>query len=699
MSSALTLNPQQQLAASYGETLISGGAAAGVNSGPLLIIAGAGTGKTNTLAYRAAHLIINGVAPERILLMTFSRRAATELVSRTGRIVSSRLQRPERPPAALSGKAAVRIPWMGTFHSIASRLLRIHADAVGLEPGFTIMDRADGADLMDLLRQELGFSRAQKRFPKKATCLDIYSRRINSQLPLEQVLASDFPWCAEWQSELTELFRLYTRRKLEQVCLDYDDLLLYWYLMVEEPAIAASIRQRFDHVLVDEYQDTNVLQDGILRRLFPEGRGLTVVGDDAQSIYGFRCAEVDNILQFPEQFSPQAKVITLEQNYRSSQPLLDAANALLADGRSGYRKQLFSDRSGGRRPQLVSVEDMAGQSEYIVEKILAEREAGTCLKEQAVLFRSAHHSDHLELELARHDIPFVKYGGLKFLEAAHVKDVLALLRWGDNPKHRISGFRILKLLPGIGPGIATKALDFLELHHFDPHRLADFRAPAACSELWQGLVALLVAVHHDQLPWSSQMERVCRWYAELLELNYEDHFVRHGDVEQLAQISQRYSSRERFLSELTLDPPAATGDLAGKPHRDDDFLILSTVHSAKGQEWKNVFLLNVADGNFPNEYAAGDDKQLEEERRLLYVAMTRAKQNLDLIQPLKYWVPEQQKYGSRHVYGAKSRFLTPAVCAQLDACCYPPPPQISESNRAANRKAITDIRSKLDELW
>jgi len=689
-----TLNEQQQQAASFGEfTSGDGGKPGAFQSGPLLIIAGAGTGKTNTLAHRAAHLILNGVSPERILLMTFSRRAAQELAERARRIVAAKLQEEGEKATDFAD-----LSWIGTFHSIANRLLRKHAPAIGLEPDFTIMDRGDAADMLDLLRHRLGYSRTEKRFPHKGSCVDIYSRVVNAQTDLKSVLEKDFPWCADWEAELKALFRAYVSEKQKQVCLDYDDLLLYWYHLAGEAAIAGRVREQFDHILVDEYQDTNTLQAGILTRLFPDGRGLTVVGDDAQSIYSFRSANVDNILGFPQLFSPPAAVIPLSKNYRSTQPILDLSNALLAEASSGYKNKLFSDKAGKQKPWLVTVEDQETQSRYIVENVLAAREEGIPLKRQAVLFRSSHHASDLEINLRRHNIPYVKHGGLKFLDAAHVKDALSILRWADNPKHRLSGFRILKLLPGIGPAIAEKILDFLALHHFDPASLANFKSRITAEKPWPTLVKLLADVHHNIIPWQEQMQAVNQWYREILEEHYDNHIARNGDIEQLAMIARQYPSRERFLSELTLDPPNKTGDHAGDAHKDDDYLILSTVHSAKGQEWRNVFILNVVDGNFPNEYATDNDAALEEERRLFNVAITRAQRQLHLMQPLRFWMPEQQRYGGRHVYGAKSRFLTSALRKHVEEIPWPDT-RLSDQDIAKGEEVLADIKGKVLGMW
>ena len=624
-------------------------AAACHGAGPLLILAGAGTGKTNTLAHRVAHLLLEGASPQRILLLTFSRRAALEMIRRAQRIAG-----------------AVRLPWSGTFHSVANRLIRRHCARLGLGPGFSVLDRGDAADLMDLARYELGLAKTQKRFPRKDTCLAIYSHRVNTQGTLRDTLDGVFPWCGEWEEELTRLYRAYVARKLEHQALDYDDLLLYWHAMLEDERLAREIGGDFDHILVDEYQDTNVLQAHILERLRPDGAGLTVVGDDAQAIYSFRAATVENIRGFARRFS--AAVVPLEQNYRSTQRILDAANALIG-------KRLRSSKGSGDKPRYVTVADDAAQASYVVARVLENREQAIALKRQAVLFRSSHHSDVLELELVRRNIPYVKYGGLKFLEAAHVKDMLALLRWADNPKNRLAAFRTLKLLPGVGPATAEQGFTRFEIHGWP-----------SLTALDPELAKLLADIADPRAPWAGQVARVREWYAPHLERLYEQAPVRAGDLEQLERISLQFADRPSFLSELALDPPAASGDLSGDPHLDEDYLVLSTVHSAKGQEWDAVYLLNVSDGSFPSEFATGRPELVEEERRLLYVAMTRAKSELHLVAPLKYYVTQQSRMGDRHVYGAKSRFLTRAVMACLSETAWSEEPRL-------------DVTAKMRAMW
>jgi DNA helicase-2/ATP-dependent DNA helicase PcrA len=676
------LNPQQRRAVEYGDPEF-------LAAGPLLIIAGAGSGKTNTLAHRVAHLFVKGIDPRRMLLLTFSRRAAAEMMRRVDRIVAVVLR--ERAPPVADALA-----WAGTFHGIGARLLREYAQHIGLDRAFTIHDREDSADLMNLVRHDLGFSQTKQRFPTKGTCLAIYSRAVNAQAPLDDVLGAVFPWCAMWDAELRVLFSAYVAAKQQQGVLDYDDLLLYWSHMMAEPAIASDVGSRFDHVLVDEYQDTNQLQASILLALKPSGNGLTVVGDDAQSIYSFRAASVRNILDFPGHFTPCAQIITLERNYRSTQPILAAANAVIELAQERFSKNLWSDRAGGERPHLVTVPDEAAQARYVVEKVLESRETGEALKAQAVLFRASHHSGPLEVELTRRNIPFVKFGGLKFLEASHIKDVLAFLRWSQNPRDRVAGFRVIQLMPGAGPATAARLLDAMA--DTDPVSVMEtFKPPAAAAGAWPAFVEAVRLVGGRSVGWPAELDLVLRWYAPHLERLHDDAVVREADLAQLVQIACGYPSRERFLTDLALDPPDATSDQAGVPLRDEDYLILSTIHSAKGQEWKSVFVLNVVDGCLPSDLGTGTTAEIEEERRLLYVAMTRAKDQLHLIVPQRFFTHQQRKNGDRHVYASRTRFI-PAASLPHFGCgtwpgARPGPDAVTASLGEVN------VAAKLRRMW
>jgi len=685
------LNPAQRMAAEYGESTEK----KTFTAGPLLVIAGAGTGKTMTLAHRVAHLLISGVSPERILLLTFTRRASQEMTRRVESIVRTATRELSFTPLPSGG-----LPWSGTFHSIANRLLRRFAHNLGLDAGFSVLDRGDAADILDVIRHEQKLTRTARRFPKKDTCLAIYSRCVNTQRPLAEVLDQTYPWCADWSDELAELFRQYVIRKQQTQSLDYDDLLLYWCHLVRETEFAELIGSSFDHVLIDEYQDTNLAQAQILNALKPDGKGVTVVGDDAQSIYSFRAAEVENILGFPDQYMPSAKVITLEQNYRSCQAILDSANCLIAESDRQYRKNLFSETLKGGKPRYVTVEDGDAEAEFVVGAILDNRELGLALKDQAVLFRGSHHSDRLELELVRRNIPYVKYGGLKFLEAAHVKDLLSVLKWTENPKNEIAAFRVLKLLPGMGPANAARCFEQLAVGDYLFSSLREYRAPAACSAEWPAFCDLLemLSGDEDEHGWQSQLGAARRWYQPHLERLYDGLDTREADLEQLEQISGRYPTRERFLTELTLDPPSAAGDLAGDPLLDEDYLILSTVHSAKGQEWESVFVLNVSDGNFPSEFATGKPQMIEEERRLLYVAMTRAKQSLSLVSPLRYHVTQQRRDGDKHVYGARSRFMTDALMDTMEQCFEGRPESTAAQFGQRSNRQI-DVAARMRDMW
>ncbi|HYB29808.1 MAG TPA: ATP-dependent helicase [Solirubrobacteraceae bacterium] len=628
------LNPEQRAAVRH-------------PGGPLLILAGAGTGKTTTLCSRVAWLVSEGVAPERILLLTFTRRAAREMQQRARALVAM--------PGGARGMLG------GTFHSVAHHFVRQYAAVFDLPTGFGLLDAGDAADVLDLLREEHGHAQSRQRFPKKSTLLDIYSRTVNAMAPLAEVLAGSFPWCEEHRESIGALFKAYTARKKALGVVDLDDLLLYWRALVADEVIGPELERRFDHVLIDEYQDVNGLQVDIVRGLRRECREVTAVGDDFQAIYGWRAASVEHILSFPSHF-PDATVISLERNYRSSQPILDLANALAAQATRAFGKQLRAQREGGVRPEMLFVRDESAQAVEVCDRVLEAREHGMELRHQAVLMRTSHDSALLELELARRQIPFVKYGGLRYLEAAHVKDLIALFRLADNLADEIAWFRVLQLLDGVGPATARRALDVLITT--DGNRLAGWprareRLPEDARPLADGVVAALGDAQREASA-GVRAERLSHALAPLVRAHYPDGALRLQDLDQLVAAAQEASELGRFVSEVVIDPPVSSADLAGPPHLDEDYLVLSTVHSAKGLEWQAVHVLSVYDGNFPACMSAGTSETIDEERRLLYVAMTRARRQLHLYVPVRYY-HRPGGIDDAHGYGKPSRFLTPAV--------------------------------------
>jgi len=628
-----TLNPQQQQAVTHGTS-------------PLLIVAGAGTGKTATLAHRVAWLIAGGVNPSNILLLTFTRRAAAELLHRADLLLRRLGELDEEAGQGKSAQMHLRSTkvWGGTFHAVATRLLRQYGKAIGLAPDFTVHDRGDSEDLMNVVRTEIGLAKNQKRFPKKGACMDIYSWCINARESLENALSTHFQWCVQWHDELKQLFEAYVDRKEAMNVLDYDDLLLFWHELLGHEQAGGYIRRQFQCVLVDEYQDTNRLQAEIIYRLCPDGRGLTVVGDDAQSIYSFRAATVRNILEFPKRY-PDAAVITLEKNYRSTMVILQAANQVISQARERFTKNLWSDRKQGQRPWVVYCEDDYDQANFVIQQILAHRESGIDLRRQAVLFRASYHSMVLEGELSRRNIPFHKYGGLKFVETAHVKDLLAFLRLAENPKDVVSGMRILPLLPQIGLAKARKLMDQLVQSEGKFSVWRQWTPPAEAAKMWTQFVDLMESLSSGSEPLSSQVHQVRVFYSPLLESNYDYPQGRLRDLEQLEVIASRYRSRAQMLLDMAIDPPSSTQDLAGKPLQDDDYLVLSTIHSAKGLEWDAVYVIHATDGNIPSDMATGSSEGVEEELRLFYVALTRAKSWLYVTVPTRYYTSWSSYHG------------------------------------------------------
>ena len=633
------LNPQQAAAATHPD-------------GPLLIIAGAGTGKTRTLVYRVAHLIERGVSPERILLLTFTRRAAQEMLSRAERLVGS-------VSKSVNG---------GTFHGTAHRLLRRYGQAAGLAKDFTIMDQGDSEDLMQISRSQLGYASQGKRFPKKETLQYCYSRHVNTGISVADIVRDEYAQFVEYTEDFSKIYADYTKRKQERNLVDYDDLLLFWALMLENSEeLAGRISGLYDHILVDEYQDTNILQARILRGMCRRHSNITVVGDDAQSIYSFRGANFRNILDFSKQF-PGASVVPLEQNYRSTAPILDVTNTLISRASERFTKNLWTERAGGEAPWLVAARDEQQQTRFVVDRILELHEEGTPLREMAVLFRAGYMSAELEIELTNRKIPFDKWGGLKFLEAAHVKDVLAFLRIIENPRDEVSWYRILLLLPGIGDATARLAIESMSSLAWDSSAFGKFsppsRAKAAHLALTQLLESLRTKPSADKAQVAAEIERVRTLYDGILREKYDRIEPRLADLDQLQVIAAGYPDRTTVLSALALEPPQNTQDFAGgDPNADDDCLVLSTAHSAKGKEWDAVFLIWAVDGWFPSSRALVDDDQTEEERRLMYVALTRARNHLAVSYPLNAY---SSRRGSDYSMDQLSRFIDGGVRMKME---------------------------------
>ncbi|MAG92130.1 MAG: ATP-dependent DNA helicase [Planctomycetaceae bacterium] len=679
------LNTQQREAATHG-------------TDPLLIVAGAGTGKTTTLAHRVAWQIATGTDPGKILLLTFTRRASAEMVRRVDGILRELAAR-QQAEGLKSSHLTGRKVWGGTFHSMGTRFLRQHGKLINLKPEFTILDRSDSEDLMNVIRNDLELAKTDKRFPLKGTCMAIYSRCINSQQRPETILKRHYPWCVEQEDGLKQLFKAYTERKEQQGCFDYDDLLVFWNALLAEPACRELIQHRFDAVLVDEYQDTNLIQASILRHLCPEGKGLTVVGDDAQSIYSFRAATVRNILDFPEQFAG-TRVVKLEENYRSTQPILEATNRVIAHASEHHDKQLFSQREAGALPAIVSCQDEDEQTEFVIEEILTHRETGIPLTQHAVLFRASHHSMALEVELSRRDIPFHKYGGLKFIETAHVKDLIAFLRVVENPLDQVSANRILMLLPGVGPRKARQLAEMLAAAEGNFDAWNDYKPPKAAADYWPACLRLmkqLAGRSKSDNDVAAEVYSVRKFYSPLLEQKYDHAQARLRDIEQLEQVAVRFPDRTTFLTEITLDPPSSTQELAADPYLDEDYLILSTIHSSKGLEWDSVFVIHAADGNIPSDMATKNEAEIEEERRLLYVAMTRAKNRLFVCHPQRYYFHSRHRSDS-HSFSQLTRFLpkdVQQVCERRAAGIA----DSFDSVDQATDVTTGDIRRSINDMW
>jgi DNA helicase-2/ATP-dependent DNA helicase PcrA len=592
------------------------------NQGPLLVIAGAGSGKTRTLTYRVARLVDEGVSPGSILLLTFTRKASQEMLKRATHLLDSRCKN-------VAG---------GTFHSFANAVLRKYASKVGFEHGFSIIDRTDAEDLVGMLRKELSGVSRQGPLPKKQTLTNIFSRAANKNLPVEDIVLNDFPHFLSHLEAIHSLSKAYQKQKVAHRFMDYDDLLIYLTMLLKEhPDVREKTCVTYQYLMVDEYQDTNKVQAEIVYLLAGRHQNIMVVGDDSQSIYAFRGANFENIMQFPEIF-PETRIIRLEENYRSSAPILKLTNVIIDRAIRKYSKILFTRKPGGTLPLLIKVPSENSQSRFVIEKILELHESGVPLNQIAVLFRASFHSFDLEIELNREGIPFIKVGGFKFIESAHIKDVLAHLKVIFNPYDRISWYRILLLLDHIGP---KSALDIYETVLALKSGCAGFvqsTFKATRSEGMDKLKGLFSDIDDGSLSVAQMGEAVVRYYLPILRKKYDDHPKRSRDLEHLVVMMERYHHLEPFLTDMALEPPnTSLNDSEFSATSKDDRLILSTVHSAKGLEWHTVFIIWALDGRFPSIHAVHDEQDLEEELRLMYVAATRAKENLYFTYPVQIY--------------------------------------------------------------
>ncbi|HET9894898.1 MAG TPA: ATP-dependent helicase [Streptosporangiaceae bacterium] len=671
--------------------------------GPLLVLAGAGTGKTKTLVARAAWLCQQGLEPSRILLLTFTRRAADEMLARvsssngtSGIGTVSHGSADDRAGGSSGGRITG-----GTFHSIAHRIIRRHAESFSLPAQFSVIDPGDVIDLFDLLRNDYGLTASERRAPRAATCADIYARCVNTQAPVAEVVKAGFGWCSDATSQLSDLFRGYVAHKRAHGLVDFDDMLLMWRAALADEAAGPALRGMFDAVLVDEYQDVNAIQADIVRLLRPEGDGLTCVGDDAQAIYGFRGADPAHLRELTLRV-PGIEVVRLTTNYRSKPTLLALSNAVRPQS-AGLELTLRASRVAGLMPLLIRCYDEATQAREICAKILEGHEAGTDLRDQAVLVRSAHHSDVLEIELAARGIPFVKYGGLRFTEAAHVRDFLAALRVITNPADDVAWFRLLRLHDGIGPAHAARLVAALRLTEPLPISRWSEAIAAAPARSRPALTTTLAGIeaaarlHDAPLASGSTIGlamAVLTALDDALRGRYPNADERIADLERLADAAVSRPSLHDALVDLALDPPVSASDLAGPPRIDEDYLTISTIHSAKGLEWPVVHLAHLVDGAVPSDLALTSRAGLDEERRLFYVAVTRARDQLFLYSPLRLHHHRRGR-DDRHSLGQLTRFLDRtalAACHLADAT--PPEPSVPRIS-----KLTATIDASLDALW
>lgn len=621
----------------YKEVLNPGQYAAATSlEGPLLVIAGAGSGKTRTLTYRVARLVEEGVPPSSILLLTFTRKTSMEMLRRASALLDHRCER-------VAG---------GTFHSFANTVLKKYRSRIGFESNFTIVDRADAEDVINLVRSRLNFNVEGRRFARKDTIATIYSKAANKEMSIEDVILEDYPSFISDAFDLIKLHKAYIAYKREHSLMDYDDLLIYLReLMRNHPDVRNTLSENFRFIMVDEYQDTNRIQADIVQLLAAAHDNVMVVGDDSQCIYSFRGANFGNIMDFPTIF-PFAKIIKLEENYRSTQPILDVTNLIIARAHHKYTKTLFSQRKEGQRPAIVASSNEHMQSRFVSQRILELWESGTPLNEIAVLFRSSFHSYDLEVELARKNIPFIKVGGFRFSETAHVKDLLAHMKALANPLDAVSWHRLLRLIEGIGPKAADDIFREISVSGMGAAAIANINPRPRWKAGFKRLQDLLANPEIASLSVSGIGARVVEYYAPMMVHKFDDHTKRARDLDHLLSIMDRYSSLELFVSDMMLEPPNSTVNNTLASSQDGEHLVLSTVHSAKGLEWHTVFVIWALDGRFPSFYAMRSTEELEEELRLMYVAASRAKENLYFAYPVNVF-----DRASQMVLTRPSRFL------------------------------------------
>ncbi len=603
-------------------------------NGPHLVIAGAGSGKTRVLVHRVAYLVEQGIKPEQILLLTFTRRAAEEMLRRASLLLDERCKN-------VSG---------GTFHSFANMILRKYAKFLEINNNFTILDQADAEDAVNLVRTQLGFHKTEKRFPRKHAILEAISKSVNKSEDIADVLYDEYPQFMEFTKEIKGIRDEYSKYKRQKSLLDYDDLLVFLKnLLSKHEDIRTSISSKYKYIMVDEYQDTNKLQAHIACLLAADHANIMVVGDDAQSIYSFRGANFKNIINFPKIFKG-TKIITLEENYRSTQPILNLTNAVIAQAKEKFEKNLYTKKKEGNTPIFIDCPDENSQSSFIADKILELREEGAELKDIAVLFRSGWHSNDLEIELASRNIPFAKYGGNKFVEAAHIKDVVSYLRIAYNRHDQVSWLRALLLIPKIGPKTAGKIIEAT----LDNSKLQELLVK---NQELKKMFELLKDVDCQSQPPAKIIEKFLKFYQPLLKIKYDDFNKRLADLDSLLRIAERYKTVEQFLVDIALEPPERMIIEPGAKDKDDAPLTLSTIHSAKGLEWHTVFLIYVAEGHLPSYLSLETEDKVEEERRLFYVAATRAKVNLFLLKPHIDRSVRSFMDGGGSIFTQVSRFL------------------------------------------